>query len=88
MSSAVDYDLALRLDEITKIHRIKEPITYYYRQHLEQVSTKSRKRQDLNAKRALESALKRRGISGTVANDAPPFVIAQPTGSHFIWGKK
>lgn len=90
LSSAVDYDLALRLDEITKIHRIKDPVTYYYRQHSEQVSTKSRKQQDLNAKKALQAALRRRGISGTVSNDVPPFVIAQaqPVGAHFIWGKK
>lgn len=90
LASAVDYDLALRLDEVTKIHRIKEPVTYYYRQHLGQVSTKARGQQDMNAKRALEAALKRRGINGTVVNDAPPFVIAaqQPTGAQFIWGKK
>lgn len=92
LSSAVDYDLALKLDEVTKIHRIKEPVTYYYRQHPAQVSTAARGKQDLNAKRALEAALKRRGINGRVANDAPPFVILrelpQPTGAHFIWGKK
>jgi glycosyltransferase involved in cell wall biosynthesis len=90
LSSAVDYDLALRLDEITKIHRIKDPVTYYYRQHPGQVSANARKQQDLNAKKALEAALKRRGLSGTITNDAPPFTIAaqQPTGAQFIWGKK
>jgi glycosyltransferase involved in cell wall biosynthesis len=89
LSSAVDYDLSLLLDEKTKIHRIKEPITYYYRQHSEQVSTKSRKEQDLNAKTALENALKRRNIKGKVVNSAPPFVIEyeKKEPKHFIWGK-
>lgn len=85
LTSAVDYDLALRIDEITKIHRIKDPITYYYRQHSQQVSTRSRTEQDLNAKKALQNALKRRGINGEVVNDKPPFSIKQ---NSFIWGKK
>ena len=33
LSSSEDYDLALKLDEVTKVYRIKDPITYYYRQH-------------------------------------------------------
>lgn len=87
LSSAVDFDLGLKLDEITKIHRIKEPITYYYRQHANQVSTKARGAQDLNAKTALQNALKRRNIDGEVVNDAPPFIIRQNS-NQFIWGKK
>lgn len=86
LSSAVDYDLALKIDEVTKIHRIKEPITYYYRQHIQQVSTKARPEQNINARKALESALKRRGIDGVVKNDAPPFII-EKNKSQFIWGK-
>ena len=93
LTSAVDYDLALKLDEITKIHRIKEPITYYYRQHSQQVSTRARPEQDLNAKTALQNALNRRKIEGYVANDAPPFLIQTnikevKEQDHFIWGKK
>jgi glycosyltransferase involved in cell wall biosynthesis len=75
LSSAVDYDLALKISEITTIHRIKNPITYYYRQHNNQVSTKARSQQDLNAKKALQDALKRRNINGVVENNAPPFRI-------------
>ena len=85
LSSAVDYDLALKIDEITKIHRIKDPITYYYRQHETQVSTKSRKEQDKNAKTALQNALKRRNINAIVKNDAPPFIIVL-SNSQLIWG--
>lgn len=86
LTSAVDYDLNLKICEKYSIHRIKEPITYYYRQHAQQVSTKARPEQNLNAKKALEDALKRRGIQGKVINDAPPFKIKNE--EHFIWGKK
>lgn len=88
LTSAVDYDLALKLSEKTKIHRIKDPITYYYRQHSEQVSTKYRKEQNLNAKIALQNALKRRNINAIIKNDFPPFVIENKEEEHFIWGKK
>lgn len=87
LTSAVDYDLALKVDEITKIHRIKDPISYYYRQHSQQVSTKARPEQDLNAKKALQNALERRGINAIVTNDSPPFIIEQKQQQHFIWGK-
>lgn len=75
LSSAVDYDLALKLDEITKISRISNSITYYYRQHPNQVSTKSRNEQDLNAKQALADALKRRNIEAIIINNSPPFQL-------------
>jgi len=91
LTSAVDYDLALKLDEVTKIHRIKDPITYYYRQHSQQVSTRARPEQDLNAKMALENALKRRGLDAVVKNNAPPFIIEhieKEKSNHFIWGVK
>ena len=91
LTSAVDYDLALKVDEVTKIQRIKDPISYYYRQHSEQVSTKARPEQNSNAKQALQDALKRRNIDGKIKNDQPPFVIdysKSEESSHFIWGKK
>lgn len=88
LTSAVDYDLALKVDEVAKIKRLKEPITYYYRQHSNQVSTRARPEQDLNAKRALEDALRRRGIDAIVTNDKPPFIIQKKKEEHFIWGKK
>lgn len=88
LTSAVDYDLALKIDEIVKIKRIKEPVTYYYRQHSQQVSTKNRPEQDMNAKKALENALKRRNIDAIVKNDKPPFILEKTEKNHFIWGKK
>jgi len=91
LSSGVDYDLMLKLDELKlkgeiDIHRIKDPITYFYRQHSQQVSRRARPQQDLNAKKALEDALFRRKIDGVVKNDTPPFVIEYNTEKHFIWG--
>ena len=88
ITSSIDYDLALKLDEKYTIHRIKEPITYYYRQHSQQVSTRARPEQDLNAKKALQDALNRRKINAIVINDAPPFKIKKLEEEHFIWGKK
>ena len=88
LTSAVDYDLALKLDEVTNIERIEDRITYYYRQHPTQVSTAARTEQNANAKKALEAALKRRGMSKVVVGDAPPFQLADGSPDHFIWGKK
>jgi glycosyltransferase involved in cell wall biosynthesis len=91
LTSAVDYDLALKVDEVTRIHRIKDPVTYYYRQHDFQVSTRARPEQDQNAKRALQNALVRRNIEGKIVGDRPPFRVEMKTPKveeHFIWGKK
>lgn len=88
MNSSEDYDLALRISEITKIHRIKDPITYYYRQHPTQTSRRTHLAMELNAKHALQRALDRRGINGTVINDLPPFRIEMKKEEQFIWGKK
>lgn len=87
LSSAVDYDLALKLDEVTKIVRIEDPPTYYYRQHPTQVSTKSRTEQNENAKKALQNALKRRSVDLDVVNNAPPFILEKQMPKHFIWGR-
>jgi glycosyltransferase involved in cell wall biosynthesis len=88
LSSAVDYDLALRLDEKFpgQLGRLEGKITYHYRQHPTQVSRAARPEQDLNAKRALQAALDRRGTGQEVANDRPPFQLRGQ--EHFIWGKR
>jgi glycosyltransferase involved in cell wall biosynthesis len=87
LTSAIDYDLALRLDEITNVYRVQKPL-YFYRQHNVQVSRRKRQEQDKNAKIALERALKRRGIDGVVKNTTPPFVIEREDEGHFIWPPK
>lgn len=86
LTSSIDYDLALKLDEVCTIKRIKEPITYLYRQHSVQVSTRARPEQDLNAKKALQRAANRRNLNVDVVGDKPPFSFKSKP-SHFIWGK-
>lgn len=88
LSSAVDYDLALKLDETTKILRLENKVTYLYRQHVGQVSRRERPQQNLNAKKALQDALKRRGLNMEVLNDAPPFQLEEKSPDHFIWRPK
>jgi hypothetical protein len=88
MKSSEDYDLALRVDEITKIHRIKNPITYHYRQHPTQTSRRTHLAMEGYARDALQRALDRRGIKGKVINDLPPFQIEMQKEKQFIWGKK
>jgi len=87
LSSAVDYDLALRLDEKFKLGRLNKT-TYYYRQHSSQVSTASRIKQDMNAKKALQDSLDRRGLGLEIINNSPPFQTRPRLQDHFIWGKK
>jgi len=88
LSSAVDYDLALRLDEKFpgRLGRLEGKITYHYRQHPLQISRAARLEQDLNAKVALQTALDRRKTGQEVVNDKPPFQLREQEG-HFIWGK-
>jgi len=50
LTNADDYDLALKIDEITEIRRIKEPITYFYRQHETQISSVAKQKENENAK--------------------------------------
>lgn len=89
LSSAVDYDLALRISENFTIKRIKEPITYYYRRHKNQASTKGKPEQDKNAKIALQNTLERRNIKMEVVNNMPPFQLKNKEEKiHKIWGKK
>jgi len=85
LTSAIDYDFALKLDEKFLIKRIKSPISYLYRQHSIQISQRERPEQNNNAKLALQNALKRRGLKGKVLNDTPPFQIKYEQNKHFIW---
>lgn len=77
LTSAVDYDLALKLDEICVIKKINK-ITYHYRQHNSQTSHKFREDQNSNAKMALLNALNRREMYDyTVEGDKPPFRLVE-----------
>jgi glycosyltransferase involved in cell wall biosynthesis len=62
--AAIDYDLCLRLSEITQIKHLKVPL-YEYRVHPQSMSHQSRSRQVQYAKAAVEKAIARRGLSQT-----------------------
>ena len=57
-----DYDLCLRLSEITSVRRIHKPL-YYYRHHLTNASRQWRLEQVLRARTVVQKALKRRGLA-------------------------
>lgn len=59
---AMDYDLCLRLSEVTQVRHIRKPL-YRYRDHQESLSSSRRVEQMYCAKRAISEALERRGLS-------------------------
>ena len=61
---ADDYDLCLRLSEVTKFKRIQKPL-YYYRHHGQNISYRKRKEQIKCSKIAINRALQRRGLADT-----------------------
>jgi filamentous hemagglutinin family protein len=58
---AIDYDLCLRLSEITQTHQLKQPL-YFYRTHAQSLSQQQQLEQIHCAKQAIARALKRRGL--------------------------
>jgi hypothetical protein len=61
-TAAMDYDLCLKLSEITQIHHLSEPL-YFYRIHSQRISTERRMEQIECSVRAVKDALERRGLS-------------------------
>ena len=57
-----DYDLCLKLSEVTEIEHLHQPL-YYYRHHLHSIAGQQRYGQILWSKEATEQALKRRGLT-------------------------
>ncbi len=62
LTAALDYDLCLKLSEITEIHHLKEAL-YFYRIHDARISTERRLEQIACSMRAVNSALERRGLT-------------------------
>lgn len=58
---AEDYDLCLRLSEVTQIVQIEQPL-YYYRVHGDSLSLQQEVEQIRTSQRAINNALKRRGL--------------------------
>ena len=61
-ASAFDYELCLRLSEVTEIRKINKPL-YYYRIHQHNFSRQHRAEQIILCQTAVEQALQRRGLA-------------------------
>lgn len=59
---AEDYDLCLKLSEVTQFRQLKRPL-YFYRQHRSSISANSRLRQIYASQSAIARALERRGLA-------------------------
>ncbi|MDJ0632987.1 MAG: glycosyltransferase [Xenococcaceae cyanobacterium MO_188.B29] len=59
---AEDYDLCLRLSEVTEVYHLNKPL-YYYRNHPENISNEQRLEQIFCSRNAIAQALQRRGLS-------------------------
>ncbi|HEY9645028.1 MAG TPA: glycosyltransferase, partial [Chroococcidiopsis sp.] len=60
--AADDYDLCLKLSEITQVHHLRQPL-YHYRIHPHSLSQQDPMAQVQCSKQAIERALERRGLS-------------------------
>ncbi|MEL6462758.1 MAG: glycosyltransferase [Cyanobacteria bacterium J06621_15] len=60
--SVPDYDLCLRLSEITEVYHLEQPL-YYYRQHSGNMSSNKRIELIYSSQEAIARALQRRGLS-------------------------
>jgi GT2 family glycosyltransferase len=70
--SAEDYDLCLRLSEITQVHHIRVPL-YYYRVHSESISVNDRTTQIAWAEEAVNRAISRRRLSDQITLNVDSF---------------
>ncbi|BAT52096.1 filamentous haemagglutinin outer membrane protein [Nostoc sp. NIES-3756] len=63
-----DYDICLRLSEVTQVRRVAKPL-YFYRIHNQSVSVAHRQMQILWAQKAVAKALQRRGLEDKLSID-------------------
>ncbi len=73
-----DYDLCLRLSEVTEVCRVRQPL-YHYRNHAESASQRWRLEQILRSRTAIVQALKRRGLADQLAVE-----VRFPEGRFFL----
>ena len=59
---APDYDLCLKLAEVTEIYHLRQPL-YYYREHVQSMSQSTRSKLVEYSARAVANALVRRGLA-------------------------
>lgn len=77
--TAEDYDLCLRLSEITQIVQIKKPL-YYYRVHQNSICSQKQSQQIQETTKAINQAIKRRGLDKTLELEVkfqPKFFLRQ-----------
>ncbi|MBD3886392.1 glycosyltransferase [Phormidium tenue FACHB-886] len=68
---AMDYDLCLKLSEVTEIRHLARPL-YRYRSHCQSISQGQRHEQIDCAARAVRNALRRRGLSDRLELEVKP----------------
>jgi glycosyltransferase involved in cell wall biosynthesis len=69
--SAEDYDLCLKLSEVTEIYHLQQPL-YYYRKQPESISHVGKQAQIEYSGKAVQNALKRRGLADLYQFDILP----------------
>ncbi|MEH2057258.1 MAG: CHAT domain-containing protein [Nostoc sp.] len=79
---AEDYDLCLRLSEVTQVRQVKQPL-YLYRNHPQSISVNRKKEQILWSGKAIAQALWRRGLAEKLQID-----VELPTGRFILRRKK
>lgn len=62
---AEDYDLCLRISELTEIYHLREPL-YHYRHHSDNASRSQASLQQARSQCAINNALRRRGLQDTL----------------------
>jgi GT2 family glycosyltransferase len=67
---AYDYDLCLRLSEVTTVRRLRKPL-YYYRRHDDAISSQKQHEQRRDSCQAILAALQRRGLVERYAQKLP-----------------
>jgi GT2 family glycosyltransferase len=63
-----DYELCLRLSEVTEIQQLKKPL-YYYRAHNHSLSRERQVEQIFLSQQAINQALERRGLANCLESD-------------------
>jgi glycosyltransferase involved in cell wall biosynthesis len=76
MRYADDYDLCLKISEVTEIHHLRQPL-FYYRRHAETMSVKTRDLQTECSALAVRNALVRRGLSDRYQLNVSPTGVFQ-----------
>jgi glycosyltransferase involved in cell wall biosynthesis len=91
LESAEDYDLCLRLSEVTEIYHHPKPL-YLYRTHSESISGAQQLKQILASEKAINDALVRRGLANSLElevschGDRPKFSLKQKKEPHRAHG--